>query len=286
MHDHDIDIVMAMAAGEAVDATDASAVMGCPECSADLSAQKAALAALGALSPARLDEAERTRLRAAVMSEINLSPEPARSARPSRPVGRLARWTWAWAGAAALVLVGFVAVAGLFDGLSVGGSDADTVALEATSTTLVDEDALRSQEAPLAGENSDSLESGTSTAPSGDGLADAGSLESTTGAVGPLRYDFEALSPTDLQSFSRFSNDEVAARLGDEAQPTKPLSPELSAACEDAGLSAVPEATNARVLFTGTYQGTAALLWVYDTPDGPVTVVHDGLDCSVITLLP
>ncbi|MBT8213018.1 MAG: hypothetical protein KJN71_07715 [Acidimicrobiia bacterium] len=275
MHDHDFDLVMAIAAEEAVDPTQRAAVDACLECSADLVAQRAALSALSEMSPAALEPMERQRLRAAVQEELNLvEPHTGKQPARSRP-----RFTWAWVGAGAMVLIGFVAVAGLFDGLTAGGDDAaETAALDRVNTTTT--------AAGIQESGGDQALTTTTAVGNRDGLSSTEDTEAPAAAPDlPYRFDFEAVDPDTLRELATLTPENAYAELGGSARTAGPVPLELELACEDAGLAEVGPASDSYPLFQGDYEGAAAYLWVYVTSDGPVTVVHDATTCAVVKIL-
>lgn len=141
-HDHDHDLIMALAEGR-LDATAAAAarreVEACDECAADLVLQEAALAALRAVPTVTLTDMEAARLKRDLDTALGhersvVAPAPAR-----RP-----RFNWIPVASVAAVLLALVMVAPSLQLLG-GASDeaADAVALdateEATATTAASE---------------------------------------------------------------------------------------------------------------------------------------------------
>jgi anti-sigma factor RsiW len=133
MHEHDTDLIMALAEGT-LDPDRAAAaeadLASCPTCTEDLSLQRAALALLSAAPPATMNDIERARIRRTVRSELGIAPVAA-----AAPPARRYRLFAALAGVAA-VLLAFVVVAPGLDLL--GGDDdgaADVTFALATETT-------------------------------------------------------------------------------------------------------------------------------------------------------
>lgn len=129
MHEHDQELIMALAEG-VLDETAATAaraeIEACPECSADLQLQLVALAAIAEAPEVFLTATESSRLHAALKQELSLAaPAPAR---PKR--------SFAWgrflpiAGMAAAFLVVIVALPTLFGGGSDDSAD-ETIAAPA-----------------------------------------------------------------------------------------------------------------------------------------------------------
>lgn len=133
MHQHDLDLIMALA-DETLDGESAAAaraeIAGCAECSLDLEMQTTALAALHDLPEAALTEFESARIRRDVKQQLGIFKEEVRF----EPSKKRRRFPVAAFGTAAAVLIAVVAVAPRLS--LVGGSgDADTVGLPAASPT-------------------------------------------------------------------------------------------------------------------------------------------------------
>ena len=130
MHQHDQDLIMALAEGILDEGAAASAraeIMSCPECAADLELQDFALAALNDMPDAALTEFESARLRRDLRNELGVFKEEVRF----EPTKQRRRFPFAALGTAAAVLIAVVAVAPRLN--LVTGGDADTVALETTA---------------------------------------------------------------------------------------------------------------------------------------------------------
>ncbi len=134
MHNHDIEIIMALAEGtlepEAAEAARVE-IAACPECSFDLEMQTAALASLQELPEASLTEMESARLRRNVRDELGIAkPTPIAAGQQKRR-----RMPLAALGTAAAVLVAVVIVGPALN--LIGGSNDssdDTVIAFATTT--------------------------------------------------------------------------------------------------------------------------------------------------------
>jgi hypothetical protein len=125
MHDHDADLVAALAEGSlAAEAarSAASEIDACRECSTDLSAQRTALDAVAAAPIPALSTLEAAQLRSAVASELSIPVVPAVS-------GRRRRTPWGAIAVAAASLAGIVAIVPVLGLLSTtdGGDAADTI---------------------------------------------------------------------------------------------------------------------------------------------------------------
>ncbi len=134
MHQHDQEMITALAegtlAGEAAAAARAE-IEACPACASDLELQTFALTALDSVPQAHLTELESARLRRDVRNGLGVFKEEVRF-EPSR---KQRRFPIAAFGTAAAVLIAVVAIAPRLS--LVGGADsADTVALESAETTV------------------------------------------------------------------------------------------------------------------------------------------------------
>lgn len=132
MHEHDHDIIMALAEGSLdPEATArAEATIGeCDECRADLELQRLALDALHDAPAVYLTASESARLHDRLHSELRMTPAlPARSR--LRPAW--GRWVAVAAGTAAVFLAMFLVLPSVFG----GGDDAETVAFEQVADDL------------------------------------------------------------------------------------------------------------------------------------------------------
>ena len=140
MHEHDADLVAALAEGTLPPADSRvaeAAITGCPRCAADLSAQRTAVTALRSLQGERLHGSERTALRAAVAGAINLDLE-AETEAPKRKRARRAI-PWPSVAVAALSVLAVVAIVPLVGTLTTSGSDDDAATAELALTTVVTE---------------------------------------------------------------------------------------------------------------------------------------------------
>jgi hypothetical protein len=161
MHEHDTDLIMALAEG-ALDPDRASSVeaelASCATCAEDLALQRAALDFLSSAPPAAMNDIERARVRRAIRDELGLVPAavPPSRARDARRYRLFA----AMAGAAA-VLIAFVVIAPSTNLLDLGGDDAgdDETVTFATDTTV-------------AGDGRASLEERANALPPSEGGAD------------------------------------------------------------------------------------------------------------------
>ncbi|MGH8936007.1 MAG: anti-sigma factor family protein [Acidimicrobiia bacterium] len=127
MHDHDHELIAALAEGASHDARSVSAeaaLAGCPECLTELEAQRTALRALREAPPPRLTELERARLHRAVAGELGIR-------RPRRLPERI---SWGAIAVAAAALVGVALAGPILFGLD-GGADEASPEAAPTATT-------------------------------------------------------------------------------------------------------------------------------------------------------
>lgn len=133
MHEHDQELIMALAEGTLTPDAAAAAsadIATCAECTSDLELQRIALDALEEAPAVYMSAAESARLHKTLQRELGL-PAPAPARAQSQPVwGRVAGWAF---GAAAV----FLGAVLLLPALAGGGDDeaADLVAIESTETT-------------------------------------------------------------------------------------------------------------------------------------------------------
>lgn len=157
MHEHDTDLVAALAEGT-LDGTEATAaeaaIAACPRCAADLAAQRTAVEATGSLGTARLTDAERTDLRASIASAVGLDLHPAPVESPTK---RRRGIPWPSVAVAALSVLAVVAVVPLIGTLTTSGSDdaASSVELALTSSTVAEEQELDAAADDQAGGDAD-----------------------------------------------------------------------------------------------------------------------------------
>jgi len=134
MHQHNQELIMALAEGNLDEAAAASAraeIEACADCSRDLELQTFAIEALDSVPGAHLSEFESAKLRRDIRSELGVFKEEV----TFEPTKRQRRFPIAAFGTAAAVLIAVVAIAPRLS--LVGGADsADTVALEAADSTV------------------------------------------------------------------------------------------------------------------------------------------------------
>jgi hypothetical protein len=147
MHEHDQEIIMALAEGTLDDAAAAAAtaaIAACVECSADLDLQRLALAALDDVPDVYLTAVESARLHDALKSElVGAKTPPIRAGQPFA----WGRWLPV-AGVAAVLLVAIVSLPTLFGGGFSDDAGDETVA--AVETTAASADVAETTAAPSA----------------------------------------------------------------------------------------------------------------------------------------
>lgn len=198
MHEHDLDLIAALADGSLRDETEARALVeSCPECRAEYQGQVAVLYLLTSTPGAEMTELEKAALHRDVWTELRDAPSRAAST----------PWwqRWSYVAAGLFVTVGLVGV--LSSQIQLGGGEAgDTVA---DSASALDADPARDEEVPFRSEES-ATEGGAESA-----------ATTTAAAEGTLPLPFEALADearakreTADQSFGTMSGrDEVESCL-------------------------------------------------------------------------
>ncbi|MDJ0923582.1 MAG: hypothetical protein QNJ77_03390 [Acidimicrobiia bacterium] len=228
MHEHDQELIMALAEGTLDPAAAARAeieLAGCDECLRDLELQRVALATLAEAPDVYLTATESARLHERLHQELRV-PD-AQVARP-RPSAAWGRWAALAAGAAALFLAVFMVVPSML-----GGSDdsADTVASEEMADEAEAADSERAETTAAAA--APSAESPAFDAAEDQSIAGAAEIETTTAApetsasddgavdnaIGYLSYVVDGgLSPElRLEIVDQLAANEGFFRSGDEA---------------------------------------------------------------------
>lgn len=303
MHEHNTDLIMALAEGrlEAEQTLGAEAdISDCAQCSEDLSLQRRAIAALSAAPAVAMNDLERARLHRAVRDELGLGTASATStagARTSVRDSRRFRLFTGLAGAAA-VLIAFVVIV---PGLTTGGDDASA------TTTAASGGLTAAQELPPreVSEFSDSRESLDATVDEvGDGGIATESGAPTTAvasattaapaatgddAVPPFIYwsaleleqfpdlaalRLELLDARSIEDVFGPPNEEAATRIGE-------LNTEL---CRTTGVARAPDATEAFIVGISGINDVEVVIIAYVTGDfDDVTVLaHDLETCKVM----
>lgn len=297
MHDHDYELIGALAAGalppdEAQSAE--SEIASCDECRTDLAAQRAALTALAESPRPGLTALESARMRKSVAASVGISEAPTKERRRFVP--------WAGVATAAAVLVAIVIAAPLVNLLSTGDDDvvnfgaAQTTIAEAEATEpLADADAQGTDvpteaaaEAPLLPATEEAAEDDLAPAA---GANEAGGGLLALGAV--TLEDLEALRDTfpeqagfgDSLELRDVSLDEarflefgsvVPTPDGGEARATGACSPTISAA--------VPGASLIVSTATAEFDGSPVLLIAVFTSEvgPPLILAIDVSECAIL----
>jgi hypothetical protein len=283
MHEHDDDIIMALAEGilePDVSAPALAEVSECPECAAALADQKVALAAMRSAQAPTLDDLERARLHRTMREALGIgAPVVAEPSRHESSYRRLAAL-----GSVAAVLIGVVVVAPYLNLLG-GGDDSEAAA----TTTAAAEERVAVQSAdPLT-------EAGDASGATGDNSEatngqDGGSQELSSTSAPALGPEIRVLAwrgPTlgsepDLALLARrirSQGSDLFAPVDDDSV----LITETTADCL-AALSPDPKGGTVSLIGTAEVEGTAVLVVAYVTGDfEEVTVVAiDETTCLVV----
>ncbi|HEX9643336.1 MAG TPA: hypothetical protein VGC11_04980 [Acidimicrobiia bacterium] len=284
MHEHDDDIIMALAEGTFepdVLAPALAEVSECPECATALADQKVALAAMRSAQAPVLDDLERARLHRTMREALGIeAPVVAEPSRHERSYRRLAAL-----GSVAAVLIGVVVVAPYLNLLGGGGADDSA----ATTTAAAAEERAAIQRADTLADGENSLGAG------GDGFettSEAGgeSPELSSTSAPALAPEFRVLqwrgsplgSEPDLASLARrirLQGSGLFAPLDDDSAHLS----DATANCLAAS-SPDPEAATVSLIGTVDVEGTAALIVAYVAGDfEEVTVLAiDETTCRVV----
>ena len=308
MHEHDLDLIMALAEGtlDASDVPSAEAeIAACAECSEDLELQRLALGALEAAPPVAMTEQESSRMRQALRRDLGLVAA-AKAAKPQRrwfPIGALA--------SAAALLLALVMVGPGLDLLGPGGDDSasEIAAFSQTSTTSAaaetdDGAALSRGEAPREGAN-DSLEEAaadlTTTTTQSATTTTSAAGETTTVAPPPaataMQFSNEPnldtlkdavislgiTADTDLAQF-----EEQLRALGLAFELTTTGRDAYTQECVAVGVGSIAGATSGYPLGEAPYGGDDVMVAVYETetPGDVVVAVQDTTTCEVLDASP
>jgi hypothetical protein len=286
MHDHDFDLIMALADGmldaSSVQAAEAS-IAACDECSRDLELQRQALALLGAAPRVGMTEMESARMRRTLRDDLGLA-----AASQAAAVATVKKRRFGWTGAlsAAAVLLIVVLAAPTLDLLGTNDSDnatADDAFAALATTTTVASAAPESAAGGSAAEDGNVAEA-EDTLRSTELSAD----ESTTtfeaaSAVGEIRDDLTLLDIESAYAASFFAPDARSLYSGAVAPPET----DQFDRCAEVGIAEL-ESEDIVVNqwgFVGLReaQGLQEAILVYETASGDVVVmVHDAETCEII----
>jgi hypothetical protein len=237
MHQHNPDLIMALAEGQLASSDAATAeaeFAACAECSADLKAQRLALEVLHGAPAARLTATERLGLHETLRRELRLTEDLGQA--PAAPQRRR-RWTAGWAfGGAAAVLVAVLAVAPGLRLISQGDDDSaaeisalTTQAVTTTTAAFSSGDALVPGPSDMSDAAGEELEGAT-------GAPEASTTTAQTTTTAPfLLEDRVALETGEspevrlnefFSSYERAAGDpEIAVQLYAKSAPLTTPSP-------------------------------------------------------------
>jgi hypothetical protein len=173
MHEHDLDLIAALADGSLADETDARAMIeSCEECLVEYQDQVEVLALLVATPTARMNDLERAALHRDLWAELRKSPTK---------TGSTPWWVrWSYVAAGLFVTVGLVSVL-VGQGLVGGGQDA--AVMETFSEIGSGLDGSGGGQVPLSGFDAEE-----------DAEEDAASATTTAAAAEALPYPFAELA--------------------------------------------------------------------------------------------
>ncbi|MFQ5554678.1 MAG: hypothetical protein ACE5GC_04810 [Acidimicrobiia bacterium] len=311
MHEHERDLIMALAQGE-LDAEEAAAarieLTGCAECSAELDLQLAALEAIGAAPHVSLSELESARLHRSLRQSLDLVERPA-------PVPKRRFNLVAMLGTAAAVLL--VVVLALPSLQNLGGSSDDaTTALSAPEPTVQADRVAPATTAaaattaapatvapPVAGAAEDDavvesapLEGTTSEFTAGSDTADevpTAPTTTTVRAAGRRVLELGGAGDAELEKL----RDAWVGQGGDADLTVTLLEPRYAAgfaptepyvACGEAGIGGVPGADDYVPLGIGAFEDEEAIFLGYLTEpieDG-VVIAHSISTCDELGRAP
>lgn len=285
-HEHNHDLIMALAEDRLDNAAAAAAeteIAACAECAEDLRLQRIALDALQAAGPVYLTELEATRMRQAVREELGLAV--AESARPKR------RFSLGLAlGSAAAVLLAVVVAGSVLSNF--GGADdaAGTAALEATTTdAAADTTVAATTEAPALSRTGSAAESQDTTG------SPTTTTATTTAAASP--EDANLYAAVETEADLTFFLDQVIAVDGDETQIIELLigrfgeataDPQPFQDCGSDFLGEFAGAVSFASLGAGTLddQDVIVIGYVADPIEDSIVIAHDVVTCEAVASLP
>ncbi len=298
MHEHDTDLIMALAEhtlGAAAAAAAAVEIGDCAHCSESLALQIVALDAIAAAPEATLNEFESARIRRNLRRELGIAGEVVTPTRRRRflPAAVL--------GSAAAVLLAVVVAGGALQNL--GGDDADTFAsADFAETTTTASASRESVEAPLTAQSPTATESAAATESAGataadgagDVLSDAEEAPATSTMAPPKDLVPVVGTPSDLPdlrdlvinaagdldqtralSLLQFQSQAGGLAESGEAECSAGSAEELSAI--DFFTVAVGEINENQVV---------VVAYVTDPVEGTVLIAHDAVTCEAVAQVP
>jgi hypothetical protein len=292
MHEHDQELIMALAEGtlDTAAATAAeTALAGCDECVRDLELQRVAIEALHDSPAVYLSATESARLHKALKDELSLAAAVTR-----RPNVAWGRWAGLAMGAAAMFFGAVLVLPALFG----GEDDSATVAFEEVQDRAATESATTAAAAATTAAPSaamapsidfdDALESGDGTTGAADSVAAATTTAAAAGAGIPA-YEIDGDLTEELRSeiVDRLMDDPATFALSDDV--AKNFAPGLHVCLGELVSEAIPDNAEAQVLGTVIGEdGQERLLVVYITPglEDSVIVALDLPGCTVYQTIP
>ena len=291
MHEHDLDLIMALAEGslEASEVVAAEAeIAACDECTHELELQQRALALLSAAPPVYMSELEATRMRRALPHE--LGHEEAATAVAATATKR-SRWSWGGALGAVAVLVLVLAVAPTLNLLGVGSDDAANVAFDAALEDTTTAPAAAEETTEAAAEPQE-VATDDADLPAAGAAPEADPTTTTAAAAAeeaPALSRSMALAPdTDLEdleeAYTQSFFDPATEAYAAQGEGTADAGDGNEATCVDTGIAALGNAVTATdVIGTMEFGGQDVLVIAYQTEDGEVVVqAHDPATCEVV----
>lgn len=290
MHEHDIDLIMALAEGTLGESDAAAAharIAACEQCLEDLKLNRAALGALREAPRVYLTATESAGLRSTLRAELGL--EGSAKTAPRRP-RRLA--FGALAGAAAVLLA--VVVAG--PALDLFGSESSPtgdVALAPLAPELEQADAVTGAAAETPAPPGDLASPGL-PAPVPAPVADGGSMH-LAGDTDLAALKSSIIEEGVILATSRFA--EPTSSFGDQSTPEAgepPAAPNqdespveltaLAPGCDPESLAVAPSESVAEIVATIDFEGKAGLVVFFrtDPVEDSVLVVVDAALCEVL----
>ena len=307
MHEHDLDLIMALAEGtlDASDVPSAEAeIAACAECSEDLELQRLALGALEAAPPVAMTEMESSRMRRTLRHELGLVPaaKAGQAPAPLVPIGALGirRRTTAGAGrrrsrprpprprrrrrvsevAAFSQTTTTSAAAEADDGAALSGSEAPSAAanesLEEAAADLTTTTQSATTTTSAAAET-------TTMAPPAAATAMQFSTEPNLATLEDAIIRLGITADTDLAQF-----EEQLRALGLAFELTTTGRAAYTQECLAAGVDSIAGATSGYPLGEAPYGGGDAMVAVYETetPGDVVVAVQDTTTCEVLDASP
>ncbi|MFQ5947526.1 MAG: hypothetical protein ACE5KX_01525 [Acidimicrobiia bacterium] len=270
MHKHDPELVAALAEGALSGdaAGDAQAeIASCAQCSADLAAQRLALATIEGTAPPALTGMERARLRHQVRTELGVER--------AKPETRRTRIAWGAIAVAAASVVAIVAVAPRLGLLSRDGDEAQLAV-----TTAAPEEEAAEEPAPAATQpEADEGGPAATFAPE----APPEDLDAVERAEAPIPYlgqvDSSELHELVSDAGQRLERATISGELNSSALRDQSVS--LCRAEAENDLGTDPEPTVA----LGELDGNPAVFWFSLRPDGAVLAVYTAETCELIQVV-